>query len=150
VSLTEQLKDDMKAAMRAKDKARLGAMRMLSSALQNAALEQGGELDEGAELAVVQKLLKQRRDAAEQYREAGRDDLAEGEDAEAEVLEAYLPQALSDEEIDAAVDAAIEAVGAEGPQQMGQVMGRLKEQLQGRADLGQVSQKVKARLSGSS
>lgn len=148
MSLTEQIKDDMKAAMRAKDKARLGALRMLSSALQNAALEQGGELDEGAELAVVQKLLKQRRDAAEQYHDAGREDLAAGEEAEAEVLASYLPAAMSDAEIDAAVEAAIEAEGATGPQQMGQVMGRLKGQLQGRADLGQVSQKVKARLNG--
>jgi hypothetical protein len=148
VSLTEQVKQDMKAAMRAKDKARLAALRMLSSALQNAELEQGGTLDEAGELAVVQKLVKQRRDAAQQYHDADRADLAAGEEAEAEVLEAYLPQALSDEEIEAAVDAAIEAEGATGPQQMGQVMGRLKGQLQGRADLGQVSQKVKARLSG--
>lgn len=148
MSLTEQLKDDMKAAMRAKDKARLGALRMLSSALQNAALEQGETLDEGAELAVVQKLIKQRRDAAAQYHEADREDLAAGEEAEAEVLESYLPEAMSEADIDAAVEAAIEAEGATGPQQMGQVMGRLKGQLQGRADLGEVSQKVKARLSG--
>jgi len=146
VDLKERLNDDIKAAMRAKDKARLGLLRMLHAALRNAEIDQGGELSGPEQLAVVNKLIKQRRDSAEQYRQGGRDDLAESEAAEADILAEYLPPAPSDAEIDDAIGQAIEETGAAGPQDMGKVMGVLKERLQGRADMGQVSQRVKDRL----
>ena len=146
MSLKEQLSDDIKAAMRAKDKDRVGLLRMLHSAIQNAEIEQGRELAESEQYAVVNKLIKQRRDSVEQYRQGGRDDLADKEAAEAEILAEYLPPALSEADIDEAVDQAIAEAGAASPQDRGKVMGLLKERLQGRADLGQVSQRVKERL----
>ena len=146
MSLKERINDDIKAAMRAKDKARVGTLRMLSSAIQDAEIKQGGELAESDQLAVIQKLIKQRRDSAEQYRDAGRDEQAAEEEAEAAVLTEYLPPELSPAKIDEAIDLAIAETGAGSPQEMGKVMGLLKERLQGRADLGQVSQRVKERL----
>lgn len=146
MSLQERVQEETKAAMRARDKARVGTLRMLSSALQDAEIAQGGELAEADELAVVQKLIKQRRDAAEQYRAGGREEQAAAEEAEAAVLGELLPATLSAEEVTEAIDAAITEVGAESPQDMGKVMGLLKERLQGRADMGQVSQQVKERL----
>jgi hypothetical protein len=146
VALKERLNDDIKAAMRAKDKVRLGLLRMLHAAIRNAEIDQGGELPEGEQYAVVNKLIKQRRDSAEQYRQGGREELADNEAAEADILAEYLPPALSDAEIDEAVAQAISEAGAAGPQDMGKVMGLLKERLQGRADMGEVSQRVKGRL----
>ncbi|MEF8794459.1 GatB/YqeY domain-containing protein [Thiohalorhabdus sp.] len=146
MSLKERLNDDIKAAMRAKEKTRVGLLRMLQSAIRNAEIEQGRELSETEHYAVVNKLIKQRRDSVEQYRQGGRDDLADKEAAEAEILTEYLPPALSDAEIDDAVDQAITEAEASGPQDMGKVMGVLKERLQGRADMGEVSQRVKDRL----
>ncbi|MFA9459712.1 GatB/YqeY domain-containing protein [Thiohalorhabdus sp. Cl-TMA] len=146
MTLKDRINDDTKAAMRAKDKARLGTLRMLSSALKDAEIKQGEELAEPDQLALINKLIKQRRDSAEQYRDAGREEQAAAEEAEAEVLAEYLPPALSQEEVDAAIDEAISESGASGPQDMGSVMGRLKGKLQGRADLGAVSQRVKERL----
>lgn len=146
MSLKERLNEDIKAAMRGTDKARLGLLRMLHAAIQNAEIDQGGELSEADQLAVVNKQIKQRRDAVEQYREGGRDDLADTEAAEAEILAEYLPPALGEGEIDEAIDRAIGETGAAGPKDMGKVMGVLKEQLQGRADMGAVSQRVKDRL----
>ena len=146
MDLKERLNDDIKAAMRAKDKARLGLLRMLHSAIRNAEIDQGGELSESEQYAIVNKLIKQRRDSVEQYRQGGRDDLADNEAAEADILAEYLPPALSDAEIDEAIEQAIAEAGATGPQDMGKVMGALKERLQGRADMGQVSQRVKDRL----
>jgi len=146
VSLKERINDDIKDAMRAKDKARVGTLRMLNSAIQDAEIKQGGELAESDQLAVIQKLIKQRRDSAEQYRDAGRDEQAAAEEAEAAVLTEYLPPELSPAEIDEAIDQALAETGAGSPQEMGKVMGLLKERLQGRADLGWVSQRVKERL----
>ncbi len=147
MTLKDRVNDDIKAAMRAKDKARLGTLRMLSSAIRNAEIQQGGELSEPEQLAVLNKLLKQRRDSVEQYRQGGRDDLAEAEEAEAAVLEEYLPAALSEEEIDRVIDQALTESGASGPKEMGKVMGLLRDRLQGRADMGEVSRRVKDRLS---
>jgi hypothetical protein len=146
MGLQDRVQEETKAAMRAKDKARVGTLRMLSSALRDAEIAAGGELSEADELAVVQKLIKQRRDAATQYRDGGREEQAAAEEAEAGVLEELLPAALSDEEVAEAIEQAITEAGAEGPQDMGRVMGLLKDRLQGRADMGQVSQQVKARL----
>ena len=146
MSLQERVQEEIKAAMRARDKARVGTLRMLSSALRDAEIAAGGALSEADELAVVQKLIKQRRDAAAQYRDGGREEQAAAEEAEAGVLEDLLPAALSDEEVAEAIEQAITEAGAEGPQDMGRVMGLLKDRLQGRADMGQVSQQVKARL----
>lgn len=146
MSLKDRINDDIKAAMRAKDKARVGTLRMLSSAVKDAEIKQGGELPEAEQLALIQKLIKQRRDSAEQYREAGRDEQAAAEEAEAGILAELLPPELSDAEIDEAIDQAISETGAGSPQEMGKVMGLLKERLQGRADMGEVSQRVKDRL----
>lgn len=147
MSLRERIDADIKAAMRARDKARVGVLRMLSSALREAEIEHAAELPESDEVAVVNKLIKQRRDSAQQYRDADREDLAEGEDAEAAVLAEYLPPALSDADLDAAIDDALAETGAQGPQEMGKVMGLLKERVQGQADMGEVSRRVKERLS---
>ena len=146
MSLQEQVQEETKAAMRARDKARVGTLRMLSSALQDAEIAQGGDLSEVDELAVVQKLIKQRRDAVEQYRAGGREEQAAAEETEAGVLQELLPASMSAEDVNEAIDAAITEVGAQSPQDMGKVMGLLKERLQGRADMGQVSQQVKERL----
>lgn len=132
--------------MRAREKARMGALRMLSSALKDAEINEGRELSEAEELAVVNKLIKQRRDSVEQYREWGREEQAEAEAAEADLLAEYLPPALSDEELDRTIDEALAETGAESPKEMGRVMGLLKERLQGRADMGEVSRRVKERL----
>ena len=146
MTLKDRINDDIKVAMRAKDKARLGTLRMLSSAIRNAEIQQGGELTEPDQLAVLNKLLKQRRESAEQYRDGGRDEQAAAEEAEAKVLEEYLPAALSDEEINQAIDEAIAESGAASPKEMGKVMGLLKDRLQGRADMGEISRRVKERL----
>jgi len=146
VALKERLSEEIKAAMRAKDKARLSLLRMVHAAIRNAEIDQGGELAEGEQYAVINKLIKQRRDSAEQYRQGGREDLADNEAAEADILAEYLPPALSDAEIDEAVEQAVAETDATGPQDMGKVMGVLKERLQGRADMGAVSQRVKGRL----
>jgi len=146
MSLQEQVQEETKAAMRARDKARVGTLRMLSSALQDAEIAQGGDLSEADELAVVQKLIKQRRDAVEQYRAGGREEQAAAEETEVGVLQELLPASMSAEDVNEAIDAAITEVGAQSPQDMGKVMGLLKERLQGRADMGQVSQQVKERL----
>ena len=136
----------MKAALRAKDARRLSALRLLLAAVQQREVDERTTLDDPQVLAVVDKLLKQRRDAAAQFESAGRNDLAEGEKFEIGVLQAYLPPALSAAEIAEAVDRAIRSAGAAGPKDMGKVMAVLKPQLAGRADLAQVSAQVKSRL----
>ncbi len=136
----------MKAALRAKDARRLSALRLLLAAIQQREVDERTTLDDPQVLAVVDKLLKQRRDAAAQFESAGRNDLAEGEKFEIGVLQAYLPPALSAAEIAEAVDRAIRSAGAAGPKDMGKVMAVLKPQLAGRADLAQVSAQVKSRL----
>jgi len=146
MSLKNRIGEDMKAAMRAREADRLSAIRMLLAAIKQREVDERIELDDAQVTAVVDKLCKQRRDSIEQYDRAGRQDLADRERAEIEVLSAYLPKQASEAEVAAEIDAAIAAVGAAGPQDMGKVMGVLKQKLAGRADLSAVSGMVRARL----
>ncbi|OOE61122.1 GatB/YqeY domain-containing protein [Salinivibrio sp. IB282] len=146
MELLERLKDAQKTAMKQKDKARLGTLRLLMAAIKQQEVDTGQSLSDEAILAVLTKNVKQRRDSVAQYQAAGRDDLAETELAEIAVIEEFLPQPLSDDEVDALVKAAVEKAGASSMQDMGNVMGVLKPQVQGRADMGKVSQRVKAHL----
>lgn len=147
MSLKIQVSDDMKSAMRAKQVARLGTIRLLLAAIKQREVDERIELDDIAVLAVIEKMLKQRRDSIAQYQAANRQDLADVELAEVAVLQAYMPQQLTDEEIAVAVAESIVATGAAGPQDMGKVMGTLKTKLSGRADMGRVSAQLKAQLS---
>ncbi len=146
------LKDDiqaaMKAAMRAREKARLQTIRLILAEFKRIEVDERIELDDTRVLAVLDKMVKQRRDSAQQYTDAGRTELADQENYEIGVIQEFLPQQLSEEEIIALVDEAIAGVDAEGMQAMGPVMGVLKPQLQGRADMGKVSGLVKQRLQG--
>lgn len=145
-TLKQRLQADMKAAMKSGDKARLGVIRLINAAVKQREVDERIELDDAQVLAVLDKMVKQRRDSITQYESAGRDDLAATERDEVEVIQVYLPAALSDTEIDALIDEAIAATGAESMRDMGKLMGVLKPKLQGRADMGGVSQRVKARL----
>ena len=136
----------MKDAMKSRAKERLGTIRLIQSEFKRIEVDERIELDEARVLAVLDKMVKQRRDSHSQYIEAGRDDLASIEAAEIEVIQEFLPAQLSEEELDARIDSAIANAGASGMQAMGAVMGQLKPQLAGRADVGAVSKKVKARL----
>ncbi|MBI1175424.1 MAG: GatB/YqeY domain-containing protein [Sideroxydans sp.] len=147
MSLKQQISDDMKAAMRAKDSARLGAIRLLQAALKQREVDERIELAEADVLAIIDKMIKQRRDSIVQFEAAGRQELADIEKFEISVLQTYMPQQFSAEEIEAAIMQALAASGAAGPQDMGRVMALLKPQLAGRADIGKVSGLVKARLS---
>jgi len=148
MSLKNRITDDMKAAMRAKDAARLSAIRLLLAAIKQKEIDERIALDDAQVLATVERLLKQRRESIAQYEQAGREELAAKERFEAEVLAAYLPAQLSEAEVDAAVAAAIAESGAAAPKDMGRVMGLLKARLAGRADMAAVSVRVKARLAG--
>lgn len=148
MSLKTRVQDDMKAAMRARETARLSAIRLLIAAIKQREVDERIELGDTEVMAVVEKLVKQRRDAAEQYDKAGREELAAAERFEIAVLSAYLPAALSDGELTAAIAAAITDSGASGPGDMGKVMGPLKSQLAGRADMTEVSRRVRAQLAG--
>lgn len=145
-ALKDQLNAAVKDAMRAKDKARLGTLRMATAAIKQVEVDERIELDDARVLALLDKQIKQRKDAARQYRDANRADLAEVEEAEIAVLQEFLPPPLTEAEIDALIDDAIAQTGAAGMQDMGKVMGELKPRLQGRADIGAVSGKVKQRL----
>lgn len=147
MSLKDKITEDMKAAMRAKDSARLSAIRLLMAAIKQREVDERCTLDDAAILTVVDKLVKQRRDAAEQYDRAARAELAAAERFEIEVLSAYLPAQLGDAEIDAEIDAALAASGAEGLAAMGKAMAVLKPRLAGRADMAEVSRRLRARLS---
>ncbi|MEN3110139.1 GatB/YqeY domain-containing protein [Uliginosibacterium paludis] len=146
MSLKERIAEDMKAAMRAKETARLGAIRLLMAAMKQKEVDERITLDDAGVIAIADKLIKQRRDSVSQYESAGRQDLADIEKAEIAVLAAYMPAALSDAEIEAAVAAAITQSGASSPADMGKLMAILKPQLAGRADMTAVSAKVKAAL----
>src|SRR5699024_7974221 len=146
MTLKDQLRDDMKTAMRARDKARLSVIRLAQAAIKQREVDDQTELDDACTLAVIEKMVKQRRDAEAQYQAAGRTELASDEAAEITILQNYLPEQLSAEEIDAAIAVAISDTGAESMRDMGRVMGTLKPKLQGRADLGEVSKRLKARL----
>lgn len=145
--IKQRLSDDMKTAMREKDKARLGVVRLALAAIKQREVDERIELDDVQVLAVIDKMVKQRRDSASQYEAASRQDLADQENYEISILTTYLPAALSDAEIDALIGEAVAATGAASMQEMGKVMGWLKPKVQGRADMGAVSQKIKARLS---
>ena len=148
MSLKAQITEDMKTAMRAKDSVRLGTIRLLQAAMKQKEVDERVELDDAMVIAIVDKLIKQRKDSVAAYLSAQRQDLADVESAEIKVLEVYLPQRLSADEITAAVKAIVADVGATGPGDMGKVMGAVKAQLAGKADMGLVSAAVKAALAG--
>jgi uncharacterized protein YqeY len=146
--LKERIQADVKDAMRARDKDRLATLRMITAGLQQKEVDDRVELDDAGVLALLDKMAKQRRESIEQYEQGGREELAQRERAELAVIESYLPQPLSAEELDALVDEAMAATGAAAMADMGRVMGELKPRVQGRADMGEVSARVKARLGG--
>ena len=146
MSLKDQITEDMKTAMRAKDSARLGTIRLLQSAIKQKEVDERVTLDDVAVIAIVDKLIKQRKDSVAAYEQASRQDLAAVEAAEIEILKVYLPQRLSADEIAAEVRAIVAELGASGPGDMGKVMGAVKTRLAGKADMGQVSAAVKAAL----
>jgi len=146
MSLKDQINEDMKSAMRAKDSERLGTIRLLLSAMKQKEVDERITLDDAAVIAIVDKLIKQRKDSVAAYAQAQREDLADIERKEIVVLEAYLPQRMSAEEITAAVQALVAELGASGPGDMGKVMGAVKTRLAGKADMGLVSAAVKAAL----
>lgn len=148
MSLKDQITEDMKAAMRAKDAARLSTIRMLLAACKQREVDERIVLDDAAVVAIVDKLIKQRKDSITQFSAAGRTDLAEKETAELKVLEGYLPQRLGADEIAAEVAAIVAELGASGPADMGKVMGAVKTRLAGKADMGAASAAVKAALTG--
>ena len=147
-SLKDQITEDMKSAMKARESERLAAIRLLLAAIKQREVDERITLDDAAVVAVVDKLIKQRRDSVSQYEQAGREDLAAAERAEIDVLTPYLPAQMAAEEVADAVKAAIAQTGATGPGDMGKVMGILKPLLAGKTDLAAVSQQVKATLAG--
>jgi hypothetical protein len=145
-SLKIRIQEDVKTAMRAADKARLGALRLITAAIKQVEVDSRKELDDSDVIAVLDKMCKQRRESIEQYSKAGRTDLVDVEEAELAIIREYLPQALTDAEITALIDAAISETGAGSVKDMGKVMAIIKPQAQGRADMGKLSGLVKARL----
>ena len=146
--LKDQITEDMKTAMRAKDTARLGTVRLLLAAMKQKEVDERVVLADADILGIIDKMVKQRRESIAQFEKAGRNDLADGEKAEIVVLTAYLPQQLSEAEVAKEIEAAIAETGASGAKEMGKVMGLLKSRLAGRTDMGKVSGLVKAKLSG--
>ncbi|MCA3211271.1 MAG: GatB/YqeY domain-containing protein [Burkholderiales bacterium] len=147
-ALKDRLSEDMKAAMRAKDSARLGAIRFLLAAIKQREVDERISADDAVVLAVIEKMAKQRRDSIAQFEQAGRHDLADKEKAELALLQTYLPQPLSEDELLAAIRAAIAEAGGSGPQAMGKVMGLLKPRIAGRADPARASAMVRQLLAG--
>ena len=146
MSLKQQITEDMKAAMRARETARLGAIRLLLAAMKQREVDERIELTDTDVVAIIEKMLKQRRDSISQYKAANRQDLVDVEEFEVTVLQGYMPQQLSEAEIASAIAEAIASTGAAGPQDMGKVMGVVKPKLAGRADMGKVSGLIKAQL----
>jgi len=146
MSLKGQITEDMKSAMKAGNKDRLKVVRLIMAAIKQVEVDQRIELDDTAVLTVLDKMVKQRRDSVEQFQKGNRDDLADIELAEIAVLEDYLPEQLGDAELDAMIDEAISSTGAESIRDMGKVMGQIKSKAAGRADMGAVGARVKARL----
>lgn len=146
MSLKARLLDDVKQAMRAREKERLGALRLIQAEVSQFEVDERREADDDAVLAILNRMLKQRRDSIEQYRKGGREDLAEREAAEITVIEAYMPEPLDDAALEQMISEAIAETGAAGPSDMGKVMGVLKPRVFGRADMGVVSQKVRTAL----
>lgn len=147
MSLKGQILDDVKSAMKAGDKDRLKVLRLITAAIKQVEVDERIELDDVAVLGILNKMVKQRRDSITQFEHGNRQDLADIEKTEIEIISAYLPEQLSDEELDKLVDDAIVATGAEGIRDMGKVMGNVKASAEGRADMSAVGAKVKARLS---
>jgi hypothetical protein len=148
MSLKARLTEDMKQALKAGDKSRLSVVRMALAAIKQREVDDRVELDDGEVVGVIEKMIKQRRESASQYRSGNREDLATKEEGEVEVLSNYLPEPLSDAEIEALIGQAIEASGAQTLRDMGKVMGQIKAKAQGRVDMGQVGERVKALLGG--
>jgi uncharacterized protein YqeY len=144
--IKQKIQEDMKTAMRAKEKQRLGAIRLIQAAIKQKEVDERISLDDNQIITVLDKMLKQRRDSLAQYEQAGRADLVEQEAFEIELIKSYLPQSLSEEELKQLIDNAIQQTGATSSKDMGKVMGILKPQVQGRADMKQVSEQVKQRL----
>ena len=145
-TLKNQIQEDVKTAMRARDQKRLTALRLITAAIKQVEVDKRIEMDDPAVLAVLDKMVKQRRDSLEQYQNAGRDDLAAQEEFELELISVYLPEALGDDELAALIRQAVADTGASSIRDMGTVMNKLREQVQGRADMKAVSSAVKAQL----
>ncbi len=145
-SLVEQVKAAMKAAMKAREKQTLATIRLIQAEFKRVEVDERIEIDDERALSIMDKMVKQRRDSAKQYRDAERPELADQEDAEIAIIQTFLPAQLSAEEVDAMIDDALADIEAEGMAAMGALMGKLKPQLQGRADMGEVSKRVKAKL----
>lgn len=148
MSLKDRIQDDMKSAMRAKDKERLGAIRLILAAVKQREVDERIELNDSQTLAVLDKMIKQRRESLAQYQSAGRDDLAAQEQFEIELIQSYLPAPFDDAELDGLIGDAIAATGAQSVRDMGKVMALIKDQAQGRADMATVSARVKAHFGG--
>ncbi len=148
MSLKQRLTDDMKTAMKAGEKDRLAAIRLINAAIKQKEVDERVEMDDARVIAVLEKMVKQRKDSIEQYDKAGRDDLAAIERAELAIIGQYLPEKMGEAEIKAAIEAAISETGAAGPADMGKLMGVLKPRLAGQADMGEVSKLIKQRLAG--
>jgi uncharacterized protein YqeY len=148
MTLRERVNEDVKAAMKAREAERLGTLRLLTAALKQREVDERITLDDAGVIAVIEKMLKQRKDSVAQYEQGGRQDLADAEKREMAVLQAYLPQQLADEEVAAIVADAVAASGAKAASDMGKVMAIVKPKVAGRADMGKVSALVKARLAG--
>jgi hypothetical protein len=146
--LKSRIQEDVKDAMRARDRQRLGALRLITAGIKQKEVDERISLDDIAVISVLEKMIKQRRDSRQQYEQAGREELAAQEAFEIDILQGYMPAALSQSEISELVDAAIVETGASSMKDMGKIMGELKPKLQGRADMGAVSGQVKARLGG--
>ena len=146
MSLKDRIQDDMKTAMRAKDKERLGAIRLILAAVKQREVDERIELNDAQVLGVLEKMIKQRRESLTQYQDAGREDLAARESFEIEVIQSYLPAPLSEADIDTLVANAVAVTGAQSVRDMGKVMALIKDQAQGRADMAKISARVKAHL----
>ena len=145
--LKTRITDDVKTAMREKDKARLATLRLITAAIKQKEVDERTELNDEQVVAILEKMLKQRKDSIEQFEKAGRNELADQEKSEIEIIQVYMPEQLSDDEIEALIKEAIASSGAESMKDMGKVMGQLKPKLAGKADMGAVSGKIKALLS---
>lgn len=148
MSLKDRINDEIKAAMKAGDRVRVRNLRMLTAAIKQREVDERTETSDTEVLAIIDKMIKQRRESAEQYRAGGREDLAEIEQAEVELLSGYLPEPLSEAQLEALIDQVVASTGASTMADMGRVMGELKPRVQGRADMKQVSAKVRGRLAG--
>ncbi len=147
-ALLERIQEDVKAAMRARDRERLGVLRQITAAIKQREVDERRQLDDAEVIATLERMRKQRRESITQYEKAGREDLAQKERLEIEIIESYLPEPLGEEEIATLVEQAIGEAGATSLREMGKVMGLLRPRLQGRADMGQVSALVRQKLSG--